>query len=65
MEIAKATYTLNNIAGVTVYDLNDEEVLAGINNETPCLYKIEYDEAGAAFFEIEGNKVLLNECIRV
>lgn len=58
---AKGIYTLSNCGGLAIYDVLDEEVLVGLNDENPDWVGLNYDESGRAWFEW-GGRVYLDEC---
>lgn len=63
-----AVYGLTNSASVNIYEINHDtnEVLAGINNEKPKWYEIDYNDSGELSFLMgEIIDVPLNECIRI
>lgn len=53
-----ATKTLNNVSGLILYDMNDEEVLIGMNNEKPEKVELQYDEQGLPYVEYYGVQYL-------
>lgn len=63
MEI-KAIKTLSNVAGVALYDVNDEAALVGFNSGKPVNCPVQYDENGEPYIEFYG-KHYLNEFCKV
>ena len=59
-----ATYTLNNVSGIAIYDVTDEYVIAGLNECEPEEFKVQYDEDGRAWFDY-GGTVYLDECTKL
>lgn len=59
-----ASYTLSNVGGIAIYDINDEQVVAGYNNEKPRKYKV-YNNTKGFYFNWGKRRVYLNECMRV
>lgn len=61
----KATASITNTYGLALYEANSDEVLVGINDETPEWVSIKWDDEGDAYIEYYGGKTYLNEFIRV
>lgn len=59
-----AVIGLTNTSSMNIYDLSDEEVLAGINNEKPRKYKV-YVNTKGYYFNFRGCRFYLEEAMRV
>lgn len=59
-----AVIGLTNTSSLNIYDVNDEEVLAGINNEKPRKYKV-YVNTKGYYFNFKGSRYYLHDAIRV
>lgn len=59
-----AVIGITNVASMNIYDLSDEEVLAGINNATPRQYKL-YVNTKGYYFNFRGRRFYLEEAMRV
>ena len=53
-----AVKTLNNVSGLAIYKLTDENVLIGFNNEKPQLKTIKYDKNEKAYVNYYGKQYL-------
>jgi len=63
-----ASYGLSNTCSVNIYDINygiDDAVVAGINNDNPEEYTIEYDEESNPYFSINGMDIPLSDCMKL
>ena len=59
-----AVIGITNVASMNIYDISDEEVLAGINNEKPRKYKL-YVNTKGYYFNFRGRRFYLEEAMRV
>lgn len=59
-----ASWGICNTASLNVYEVNDDHVLVGINNNEPELVDIEYDPEGRPYIDW-GGEYYLDECMRI
>ena len=59
-----AVIGLTNTAFLNIYDINDEEIVVGINNNKSRTYKLYHTNKGV-YFNFKGSRYYLNEAIRV
>ena len=59
-----AVIGLTNTAFLNIYDVNDEEIVVGINNNKSRTYKLYHTNKGV-YFNFKGSRYYLNEAIRV
>lgn len=64
MEKVIAVIGLTNTSSLNIYDVNDEEIIVGLNNQTPRTYKIYYTNKGV-YFNFKGSRYYLQDAIRV
>ena len=59
-----AVIGLTNTASINIYDINDEEIVVGVNNIKPRTYKLYHTNKGV-YFNFKGSRYYLNEALRV
>lgn len=64
MEKLIAVIGLTNTSSLNIYDVNDEEIIVGLNNQTPRIYKLYYTNKGV-YFNFKGSRYYLQDAIRV
>lgn len=57
----KATASITNTYGLALYEANSDEVLVGVNDETPEWVPIEWGDGGEPYIEYYGGKTYLSE----
>ena len=60
-----ACWEICNTASLNVYSINEEEVVAGINNQEPETFEVLTDDDGEFYIDFHGSHYYLNECMRV
>jgi hypothetical protein len=74
MEILKGKYKglqviaskgICNTASVNIYDINDEEVVAGINNLQARKYKLYYNLKGDVYFNFGKRREYISDFLRI
>ena len=61
----QATICLCNTASVNIWKIEDERVLAGINNDTPEWCELMTDEEGMIYFHLAELECLLSNAMRI
>lgn len=64
MEKVIAVIGLTNTSSLNIYDVNDEEIIVGLNNQTHRTYKLYYTNKGV-YFNFKGSRYYLQDAIRV
>ena len=64
MEKVIAVIGLTNTSSLNIYDVNDEEIIVGLNNQTPRTYKL-YHTTKGVYFNFKGSRYYLHDAIRV
>lgn len=64
MEKLIAVIGLTNTSSLNIYDVNDEEIIVGLNNQTPRTYKLYYTNKGV-YFNFKGSRYYLQDAFRV
>ena len=59
-----ASWGICNTASLNVYDIGEDDLLVGINNNRPERKEIEYDQEGEPYIDFGGH-YYLNECMRI
>ena len=59
-----AVIGLTNTAFLNIYDVNDEEIVVGINNNKSRTYKLYHTNKGV-YFNFKGSRYYLHEALRV
>lgn len=59
-----ASYPLTNVAGIAIYEVNEDYVIAGLNNDKPRRYKV-YGNTKGFFFNWGRIRIYLHECLKV
>lgn len=59
-----AVIGLTNTASINIYDINDDEIVLGINNNKPRTYKLYHTNKGV-YFNLKGSRYYLHDAIRV
>lgn len=60
-----ACWGICNTASLNAYSVNEEEVVAGINNSEPETFNVQSDLDGEFFIDFHGSHYYLNERMRV
>jgi len=61
----QATICLCNTASVNIWKIEDERVLAGINNDAPEWCELMTDEEGTPYFQLDELECLLSNAMRI
>lgn len=59
-----ASYPLTNNGGIAIYEVNEDYVIAGLNNNRPKKYKL-YNNTKGFFFNWGRIRIYLHECVRI
>lgn len=59
-----AVIGLTNTAFLNIYDINDEEIVLGVNNNKSRTYKLYHTNKGV-YFNFKGSRYYLHDAIRV
>jgi hypothetical protein len=59
-----ASEGISNVASMNIYEMNEDSVLVGLNNEKPERLELGTNEEGEAFFEYGDMNWYLNNFLR-
>lgn len=58
-----AICTVTNVMGLAIYEISDEQVLVGVNNEKPVEVEIQWNDDGEPYIDFYGEH-MLNEFVK-